>query len=119
MKAAGIHLAFDLTQHSVIGVTDVLKKILKFRRLFNQLLALAIERKPDVVIGVDYGGFNLRMAAWAKAQGIRVFYYISPKIWAWNQSRVEKIKRQFVPEVALPYEAVLLQLHACLIPNRQ
>ena len=60
MAAAGVELAFDLTQHSVIGITDVLKNILKFRRLFNQLLALAIERKPDVVIGVDYGGFNLR-----------------------------------------------------------
>ena len=53
-------LAFDLTQHSVIGISDVLKNYFKFRRLFNQLLALAIERKPDVIIGVDYGGFNLR-----------------------------------------------------------
>ena len=60
MAAAGVDLTFDLTQHSVIGVTDVLKKLLKFKRLFNQLLALAIERKPDVIIGVDYGGFNLR-----------------------------------------------------------
>src|SRR5665213_401896 len=60
MSAAGVELAFDLTQHSVVGLTDVLKNILKFRRLFRQLLALAIERKPDVVIGVDYGGFNLR-----------------------------------------------------------
>src|ERR1035437_1315049 len=61
MSAAGVELAFDLTQHSVIGITDVLKNLLKFRRLFNQLLALAIERKPDVVIGVDYGGVNLRI----------------------------------------------------------
>ena len=60
MAAAGVKLAFDLTQHSVIGLSDVLKNYFKFRRLFNQLLALAIERKPDVVIGVDYGGFNLR-----------------------------------------------------------
>ena len=60
MAAAGVELAFDLTQHSVIGISDVLKNYFKFRRLFNQLLALAIERKPDVIIGVDYGGFNLR-----------------------------------------------------------
>ena len=64
MSAAGVDLAFDLTQHSVIGITDVLKNILKFRRLFHQLLALAIERKPDVIIGVDYGGFNLRGFRW-------------------------------------------------------
>src|SRR5258707_14969955 len=60
MSTAGMELAFDMTKHSVIGVSDALKNIFKFRRLFNQLLALAIERRPDVVIGVDYGGFNLR-----------------------------------------------------------
>ena len=60
VAAAGVELAFDLTRHSVIGISDVLKNYFKFRRLFNQLLALAIERRPDVVIGVDYGGFNLR-----------------------------------------------------------
>src|SRR5580658_6722859 len=60
MSAAGVDLAFDMTQHAVVGISDVLKNYFKFRALFNQLLALAIERKPDVVIGVDYGGFNLR-----------------------------------------------------------
>ena len=58
MAAAGVELAFDLTQHSVVGITDVLKNILKFRRLFHELLAMAMERKPDVIIGVDFGGFN-------------------------------------------------------------
>jgi lipid-A-disaccharide synthase len=67
MAAAGVELAFDMTQHSVIGITDVLKNILKFRRLFNELLALAIERQPDVIIGVDYGGFNLRFGQAVKA----------------------------------------------------
>jgi lipid-A-disaccharide synthase len=62
MSAAGMELAFDMTQNAVTGLTDVLKNILKFRRLFNQLLALAIERKPDAIIGVDFGGFNLRFA---------------------------------------------------------
>src|SRR5271156_6884281 len=61
MSAAGVELAFDLTQHSVIGISDVLKNYFKFRRLFHQLLALAIERKPDVVIGVDYGGGQPRL----------------------------------------------------------
>ncbi|MGH7994529.1 MAG: lipid-A-disaccharide synthase, partial [Limisphaerales bacterium] len=60
MAAAGVELAFDLTKHSVVGFTDVVKDYFKFRRLFNQLFALAIERKPDVIIGVDFGGFNLR-----------------------------------------------------------
>src|SRR5438034_2558123 len=60
MSAAGVELAFDLTQHSVIGISEVFKKYFEFRRLFRQLLKLAIERQPDVIIGVDYGGFNLR-----------------------------------------------------------
>src|SRR5689334_942402 len=62
MAAAGVELAFDLTQHSVTGLSEVLKNYLTFRRLFHQLLKLAIERQPDAIIGVDYGGFNLRFA---------------------------------------------------------
>src|ERR1043165_5499455 len=61
MAAAGVELAFDLTQHSVIGISEVFKKYFQFRRLFKQLLKLPIERQPDVIIGVDYGGCNLRV----------------------------------------------------------
>lgn len=61
--------------------------------------------KPDAIVLIDYPGFNLRIAEWAKAQNIRVYYYISPQVWAWKQSRVHKIKR-FVDEmfVILPFE---------------
>src|SRR6476659_6349864 len=58
MKAAGVELAFDLTRHSVIGISDSVKKYFKFRRLLHQLRDLAIERQPDVIIGVDFGYFN-------------------------------------------------------------
>src|SRR5690606_7980538 len=61
--------------------------------------------KPDVLILVDYPGFNLRIAEYAKARGIKVFYYISPQIWAWKQSRVHKIKRTVDKMfVILPFE---------------
>lgn len=61
--------------------------------------------KPDALVLIDYPGFNLRIAEWAKAQNIKVYYYISPQVWAWKQSRVHKIKR-FVDEmfVILPFE---------------
>lgn len=61
--------------------------------------------KPDVLVLIDYPGFNLRIAEWAHKQGIRVFYYISPQVWAWKQSRVYKIK-QYVDKmyVILPFE---------------
>jgi len=52
-----------------------------------------LEWQPDVFIPVDYPGFNLRMSRFACTHGLRVFYYISPKVWAWNQKRVKKLKR--------------------------
>ena len=97
-------LAFDLTQHSVIGLTDVLKNILKFRRLFNQLFALAIERQPDVLIGVDYGGFNLRFGQAIK-QHVRdnpfskwnpkIVQFVSPQVWASRPGRADKLARDY------------------------
>lgn len=66
--------------------------------------------KPDALILIDYPGFNLRIAEWAKSQGIKVYYYISPQVWAWKQSRVHKIKR-FVDHmfVILPFEKEFYQ----------
>ena len=104
MSTAGVELAFDLTQHSVIGISDVLKNYFKFRRLFNQLLALAIERKPDVVIGVDYGGFNLRFGQAVK-QYVRdnpfskwnpkIVQFVSPQVWASRPGRANLLAADY------------------------
>ena len=104
MAAAGVELAFDLTQHSVIGISDVLKNYFKFRRLFNQLLALAIERKPDAVIGVDYGGFNLRFGH-AVREYIRenpfanwnpkIIQFVSPQVWASRPGRAHLLAADY------------------------
>ena len=116
MSAAGVELAFDLTQHSVIGITDVLKNILKFRRLFNQLLALAIERKPDVVIGVDYGGFNLRFGQAIKKYvrenpfskwDPKIVQFVSPQVWASRPGRADKLARDYDLLLSIfPFEKV-------------
>ena len=104
MAAAGVELAFDLTQHSVIGISDVLKKFFTFRRLFNQLLALAIERKPDMVIGVDYGGFNLRFGQAVKRYvrdnpfskwNPKIVQFVSPQVWASRPGRADKLARDY------------------------
>jgi lipid-A-disaccharide synthase len=104
MSAAGVELAFDLTQHSVIGISDVLKNYFKFRRLFNQLLALAIERKPDVVIGVDYGGFNLRFGHAVKEYvrnnpfskwNPKIVQFVSPQVWASRPGRANLLARDY------------------------
>ena len=98
-----VELAFDLTRHSVIGISDVLKNYFKFRRLFNQLLALAIERRPDVVIGVDYGGFNLRFGH-AIRQYVRkhpggwnpkIVQFVSPQVWASRPGRADLLAADY------------------------
>src|SRR5207302_9785510 len=62
MAAAGVELAFDLTAHSVIGLSDVFKNYFKFRRLFHQLYRLALDREPDAIVCVDFSGFKRRLA---------------------------------------------------------
>ena len=98
MAEAGVELAFDLTKHSVIGISDVLKSYPQFRRLFRQLVQLAIARQPDVIIGVDYGGFNLRFGRAIKNYVRRhrkpfapwnpkIVQFVSPQVWASRPGR--------------------------------
>ena len=92
MQAQGGEMVKHYRETAFMGFLTVLKNLKTIRANFtlceSDLLAFA----PDVLILVDYPGFNLRMAAFAKKHGIRVHYYISPKIWAWKESRVKKIK---------------------------
>ncbi|MGA3265626.1 MAG: lipid-A-disaccharide synthase [Verrucomicrobiota bacterium] len=104
MAAAGVELALDLTQHSVVGISDVLKNYLKFRGLFNQLLALAIERKPDVLIGVDFGGFNLRFGHAVRNYvrgnpfsnwNPKIVQFVSPQVWASRPGRADRLAADY------------------------
>src|SRR6267378_4373178 len=81
MAAAGQQQLFDLSAHAVLGLTEVLKHYVKFRRFFNQVLDLARRERPDAVILIDYPGFNLRLAARLRRdlRGSRTIYYISPQ----------------------------------------
>src|SRR5580692_2962047 len=104
MASAGVDLAFDLTQHAVVGITDVLQNYFKFRALFQRLLALAIERKPDVVIGVDYGGFNLRFGHAVKEYvrshpeakwNPKIVQFVSPQVWASRPGRAKLLEADY------------------------
>ena len=110
MQAQGGHLVRHYRELAVMGFWEAATSLLKFRGYLRECQRDLLAYRPDVLILVDYGGFNLRMAQFTKAQGIKVFYYISPKIWAWNQSRGEKIKayvdRMFV---ILPFEEEFYQ----------
>lgn len=93
MKEAGGRLLKHYRETAFMGVWEVLVNIRGIRANFSECRRQIKEMKPDVVILIDYPGFNLRMARFARKAGIRVFYYISPKFWAWREGRVEKIKQ--------------------------
>jgi len=104
MADAGVELAFDMTKHSVIGISDVLKNYFKFRRLFSQLLKLAVERKPDVIIGVDFGGFNLRFGHAIKKYvrnnpfskwNPKIVQFVSPQVWASRPGRANLLAADY------------------------
>ena len=92
MQKAGMQLTVHYRQMAFMGVVQA---ILNFRKIFKWL-SLCREDilyiKPDVIILIDYGGFNMRIASMAKKHGLKVFYYISPKVWAWNVNRAWKLK---------------------------
>ena len=92
MEAAGAELVRHYRQMAFMGFLEVAKNIGTIRQIMRECQADLLAHRPDVLILIDYAGFNLRMARFAKKHGIRVFYYISPKVWAWNPGRARNIK---------------------------
>lgn len=105
MEKAGMTLTKHYREMAYMGFLPVLLNLSTIKKNFKICEEDLLEFKPDVLILVDYPGFNLRMAEFAKKHGIRVFYYISPKIWIWKKRRIKKIKA-FVDELftILPFE---------------
>ncbi len=106
MARAGVRMIYDIKDLGIIGVVEVVKHLPLFFRLRTLLRETMEREKPDVLVCVDYPGFNMRIAHMAKEMGIPVVYYIAPTIWAWNKSRGKAIARD-VAEVAsiFPFEA--------------
>lgn len=106
MQNAGAHLVSDLARFGVTGLSEVIRHMGVIRRAFKDIKAHLIANKPDLLILVDYPGFNLRLAKFAKhILGIRTLYYISPQIWAWKAGRIHTI-RDCIDQMAviLPFE---------------
>jgi len=93
MRAEGVELLQHTDQMSVMGIIEVLKHYRFFKETLNQVLAEVDRRQPDAALLVDYPGFNLRLAAELKKRGVKVYYYISPKVWAWNKKRIPKMAK--------------------------
>jgi len=106
LAAAGMDLAFDMTAHSVIGLSGVLKNYFNFRRLFVRLYNLALDRQPDAIICVDFSGFNSRFAhgirqyvrgrsGWFHDWRPKVVQYVSPQVWASRPGRVYRMAQDY------------------------
>lgn len=91
MKAEGMSLTYHVRELSFMGFAEVLRHLPLIRSVEKTLEQLVIIKKPEVVLLIDYPGFNLRFARIAKRHGVKVVYYISPQVWAWKKGRVKKM----------------------------
>ncbi|MEO6328754.1 MAG: lipid-A-disaccharide synthase [Ginsengibacter sp.] len=105
MQAAGATLVKHYKDLAFMGFSEVLKNLPTIFKNLSYCKRDILQYQPDVVILIDYPGFNLRIAKWAKINGFKVIFYISPQVWAWKESRVKQIKK-YVDKmlVILPFE---------------
>jgi lipid-A-disaccharide synthase len=105
MAQAGVNLMANVSDMAVVGLTEVIAHLGRVIRVMFALKRRLHNDPPDLVILIDYPDFNLPLATTAKKQGIKVFYYISPQVWAWRKKRISRI-RSVVDHMAviLPFE---------------
>lgn len=111
MRDAGVDLGgFDFVEHAAMGIVAVVKKLGFFRAKLAETAARLAASPPDVLVPIDYPGFNLRLAGRAKQAGIPVCYYVSPQVWAWRPGRIHRIARLVDHMMALfPFEVPLYE----------
>lgn len=112
MAAAGGELVKHYRDLAFMGFVEVAKNLRTILRNLNFCKKDILAYRPDALVLIDYPGFNLRIAKWAKRQGLRTIYYISPQIWAWHTSRVKAIQRDVDKMlVILPFEQAFFAKH--------
>ena len=106
--AEGMECLHTAKEMSVVGFVEVARRFIFFRSVLMEMTRALDERRPDVLLLIDFPGFNIRLAREAKKRGIRVIYYVSPQVWAWHKSRIYELKR-VVDEmlVIFPFEEKL------------
>jgi lipid-A-disaccharide synthase len=113
MKKAGQMQLYGIEDLAAVGLSEVLKKYSFFKKVINECAEFIRTNNPDVVILIDYPGFNIRLAQKIrKFYGKKILYYISPQLWAWHESRVQKI-RKYVDKmlVVFPFEVEFYKKH--------
>lgn len=101
MRAAGVEIVTDYSEVSVVGITEVLKRLPSLVRAMRHLVEEARRRKPPLAILTDFPGFHLRLARKLRPQGIRNVYYICPQFWAWRPWRVNLVRRRFAEALCI------------------
>lgn len=108
MQAEGVELFAHASVTGVMGFWEVLKRYRYFSRLLKTITGLLDTRRPDVLLTIDYPGFNLRIAEQAHRRGIRTVHYVCPQVWVWHRERIPKIARIIDRLVTLfPFEPAL------------
>lgn len=114
MQVQGVEIKKHYKELAFMGFLEVVQNIRTIFRNIKLCKQQILEEQPDAIIFVDYPGFNLRIAKFAKEQGFKTLYYISPTVWAWKEKRIEKIKRDVDKLfVILPFEKQFYKERGC------
>ena len=112
MAEAGGKLLSHYKERAIMGLGEVIRNLRKISQFLDQAKADILAEKPDLLLLIDNPGFNLRIAKWAKSQGIAVHYYIAPKAWAWNTGRIKTMRRVIDKlYVIFPFEVSFFAKH--------
>ncbi len=108
LHETGMNVVYDYRKISLTGISEILGKIKDIREADKIIKQHIVKEKPSLVILVDFPGFNLRIARFAKKRGIPVVYFIAPQVWAWRKSRIHKIRKRTDKVLCiLPFEEKL------------
>ena len=119
MESAGAEVLMHYKRTAFMGFVEVARNLGTIRNFLVLCKEQITRFNPDVVILIDYPGFNFRIAEFAKKSGFRVFYYISPKLWAWKEGRVERVRR-YVDRmyIIFPFEVDFYKKHGITVEYR-
>ncbi len=105
MRDAGVDLVADYGEVSVLGISEIVRRLPALRRVFRRLLDEADKRRPALAVLVDFPGFHLRLARRLRRRGVRNVYFIGPQFWAWRPWRVRPVRRRFARVLCIfPFE---------------
>ena len=112
MKAAGVDFLVDFSAHSVMGITEIFGALFRSYKIIKQVENFFEKNNISALILIDYAGFNLKLAAAARKFNIPVFYFVPPKLWAWGEFRVAKVKRNVDKIYSIfPFEKSFFKKH--------